>query len=489
MFIILAGSWRSDERLLLGSGIMGNQSVSRFWDKYSKKSKTYGVKAESILWVVKHAENYIKYYAKDKLASHNADCVTQYLKFKYRNPLLLDWQFRQILLAIKILFTEMVNVDWSATYAWDVWDKKASDLKSSHKSTKDFSPDELQQLKASLSGKSDSSKGLFKKIFMRYPHYIEGLVKSIRLQHYSIRTEEAYLGWFMRFLSFHDMKDPNELFEKDIEAYLEYLVFKRKVSSSTQSQALNALVYFYKSVLGRELSDALEFTRSKKPKRLPVVLSSNEVNKIFSLMGHESVHSLMTNLLYGCGLRLMECLRLRILDVDFDYQQILIREAKGKKDRVVPMPKKVAERLHKQIEKVMTLHKSDVEQGYGDVFIPEALLRKYPSYEKDVKWQYVFPATVISKDPRSTAMRRHHLHESVLQKYIKRMASKAGILKRVTSHVFRHSFATHLLENGYDIRTVQELLGHADVSTTMIYTHVLNKPGVTVTSPLDMLGS
>ncbi|GMR16480.1 MAG: integron integrase IntIA [Gammaproteobacteria bacterium] len=291
----------------------------------------------------------------------------------------------------------------------------------------------------------------------------------------------------MRFLSFHNMKDPADLTEKDIESYLEYLVFKRKVSSSTQTQALNALVYFYKSVLARELSDCIEFTRSKKPKRLPVVLSTKEISEFISLIGNESVHSLMVHLLYGCGMRLMECVRLRILDVDFDYQQILVREAKGKKDRVVAMPKKLSERLKKQIEAVKVLHQRDIEQGYGSVFMPEALLRKYPSFASDIKWQYVFPATVISKDPRSGVMRRHHLHETVLQKYVKRHADKTGITKRVTCHVLRHSFATHLLENGYDIRTVQELLGHADVSTTMIYTHVLNKPGVTVTSPLDML--
>jgi len=466
---------------------MNDLSISRFWNKFSSKSKKYGVKPDAVLWMVKHAERYIKFYPDDKLAHHRAEFVTQYLKEKYRNPLLLDWQFRQILLTIKILFTEMVHVDWGKEYAWEMWDKKAGILKSANKTVKDFSSDDLKRLKESLSDKNDSSKGLFKKVFARYPEYIERLVKSIRLQHYSIRTEEAYLGWFMRFLSFHKMKDPAELLEKDIEEYLEFLVFKRKVSSSTQSQALNALVYFYKSVLDRELSDCIEFTRSKKPRRLPVVLSSNEVNKLLSLMNDKSMHSLLASLMYGCGMRLMECVRLRILDVDFDYQQILVREAKGKKDRVVPMPKKIADRLQAQIEVVKVLHQGDVERGYGTVFMPEALLRKFPSYEKDIKWQYVFPANTISKDPRTGIMRRHHLHESVVQKYVKRLADKAGFNKRVTCHVLRHSFATHLLENGYDIRTVQELLGHADVSTTMIYTHVLNKPGVTVTSPLDML--
>ncbi len=466
---------------------MKDQSISRFWDKFSKKSMRYGVKADAVRWMVRHAEGYIKYYPDDRLASHRAEFVTKYLNDKCRDPLLLDWQFRQIILAIRILFTEMVQHDWAENYAWEMWDKKARLLKSSHKSAEDFLEDELNRLKESLNEKNDSANGLFKVVFSEYPHYLERLVKSIRLQQYSLRTEEAYLSWFMRFLSFHNMKDPADLTEEDIKNYLEYLVFKRNVSSSTQSQALNALVYFYKSVLNRDLSNNIEFLRSRKPRHLPVVLSTNEINTLFSFMDNDSIHSLMLHLLYGCGMRLMECVRLRILDVDFDYQQILVRNAKGKKDRVVPIPKIVVERLKEQIEKVKLLHQRDLEQGYGSVFMPEALVRKYPSFDKDIKWQYVFPATVISKDPRSGVMRRHHINETVLQKYIKKLADKAGIMKRVTCHILRHSFATHLLENGYDIRTVQELLGHTNVSTTMIYTHVLNKPGVTVTSPLDLL--
>ena len=466
---------------------MKDQSVSRFWEKFSFKSKKYGVKAKSVRWLVKHAESYIKQYPDVKLALHSEDFVTNYLSDKCRDKLLFGWQFRQVLLAIKILFTEMVHVEWAEGYLWDKWNEKSNSLKSADYLKKEYSPEDMKRLKESLNEKNDSSEGLFNKVFSQHPQHVENLVKSIRVNFYSKRTEKAYLGWFMRFIAFNDMRDPVELTEKDIVVYLEYLVFKRKVSSSTQSQALNSLVYFYKNVLGRELSDCIEFTRSKKPKRLPVVLSANEIKKIFHQMDETSMHSLMANLLYGCGMRLMECVRLRILDIDFDYQQIIVREAKGKKDRVVPMPKKIAERLKKQIFDVQVLHQQDLEQGYGSVYMPEALLRKYPSFDKDIKWQYVFPATVISKDVRSGIMRRHHIHETVLQKYIRRIANKSGVQKRVTSHVLRHSFATHLLENGYDIRTVQELLGHADVSTTMIYTHVLNKPGVTVTSPLDML--
>ena len=466
---------------------MKDQSISRFWGKFSNKSIRYGVKPKSVRWMVRHAERYIKYFAVVRLAGHKPEFVTQYLNEKCRDSLLLDWQFRQIILAIRILFTEMVQVDWAENYAWEMWEKKARLLKSSHKTAEDFSEDDLNRLRESLAEKNDSTNGLFKVVFSRYPQYIERLIKSIRLQQYSIRTEEAYLSWFMRYLSFHNMKDPADLAEEDIKTYLEYLVFKRNVSSATQSQALNALVYFYKSVLNREFSNNIDFMRAKKPKRLPVVLSAKEINTLFSFMDNDSVHSLMIHLLYGCGMRLMECVRLRILDIDFDYQQILVRNAKGNKDRVVPIPKIVVERLKMQIEKVKELHQGDLQQGYGSVYLPEALSRKYPSIDKDIKWQYLFPSSVISKDPRSGVMRRHHINETVVQKYVKKLALKAGIMKRVTCHVLRHSFATHLLENGYDIRTVQELLGHTNVSTTMIYTHVLNKPGITVTSPLDLL--
>ncbi|MCW8900894.1 MAG: integron integrase [Gammaproteobacteria bacterium] len=312
------------------------------------------------------------------------------------------------------------------------------------------------------------------------------MIKCIRTNHYSKRTEHTYLGWFMRFIAFHHFKDPLELSDKDIAAYLEYLVFKRKVSSSTQALALNSIIFFYKKVIEREVSDDIQFFRSKKPKRLPVVLSKNEVRMLLNEMSNP-IWRLMAHLLYGCGMRLMEAVRLRILDVDFDYHQILIRNAKGKKDRVVPIPDKLINSLRDQIKYASELHQDDIKTGFGSVYIPEALSRKYPNAAFELRWQYVFPAMTISADPLSGIRRRHHIHETGLQKNIKSSAERVGILKRVTCHVLRHSFATHLLENGYDIRTVQELLGHADVSTTMIYTHVLNKPGVTVTSPLDML--
>ena len=267
---------------------------------------------------------------------------------------------------------------------------------------------------------------------------------------------------------------------------VEDLVVSRNASAGTQSQALNALVFFYRRVLGRELSERIEFVRSKKHRRLPVVLTPGEISRLLGYIdGH--THRLMAALLYGCGLRLMECVRLRVLDVDFGYDQILVRETKGRRDRVVPIPAACADELRRQIDKVRALHDEDLARGFGRVFLPDALRRKYPSAEAELRWQYVFPASRISADPRTGEVRRHHVHENSLQRHIRKAAMLAQIDKKVNCHALRHSFATHLLENGYDIRTVQELLGHANVSTTMIYTHVLNKPGVTVRSPLDEL--
>lgn len=268
--------------------------------------------------------------------------------------------------------------------------------------------------------------------------------------------------------------------------YLTYLSTQRRVTASTQKQALCAIVYLLRHVLQKDIGNFADFVKASTPRRLPVVLSKPEVKAVLEGMG-DKTYALMAGLLYGGGLRITECLRLRIKDIDFDYQKIHIFNGKGNKDRVVPLPKTQRIALEHQIAAVGQLHKDDLQRGFGEVYIPQALSRKYPNAKKELRWQYLFPSTKLSIDPRSNCTRRHHLHESGLQKCVKKAADDAGISKRVTSHTFRHSFATHLLEAGYDIRTVQELLGHADVSTTMIYTHVLNKPGVTVNSPMDNL--
>jgi len=466
---------------------MDDSSVARFWDKYISKTTAYGVRRHQAYWYVRHAEAYIKSVNGVRLLEHTSAYLESYLAQKYDKGRLQGWQLEQIILALKILFTDMVNVSWASSFAWDSWREKARVLESQ-------SPDKGESkylvdfgwLKHELENNSDNRSELFARVFETFPHYIERLICEIRLRKYSLRTEQAYLGWFLRYLSFHNFSDPTTLNENEIKCYLEHLVIQRKVSSSTQAQALNAIVFFYKQVLLRDISDNIEFSRSRKPKRLPVVLSQDEVKLLFSEIDID-MSLVMAKLLYGCGMRLMECVRLRVLDIDFDYKKIIIRQAKGKKDRVVPMPLQLVDELRAQLDKVRVEHKSDLAQGYGRVYIPEALARKYPNAESEFRWQYVFSAKGVSKDPRSGVYRRHHVHERNLQRGIRSASEKAGLLKRVTSHTLRHSFATHLLESGSDIRTVQELLGHSDVSTTMIYTHVLNKPGVSVNSPLDSL--
>ncbi len=466
---------------------MTDQSVSRFWDNYIYKTKIYGIKRESARWYVRHAERYIKSMPNVRLAEHSAHDVENYLRAKDSQARLQDWQYKQIVISLKILFVDMVKTAWAKQFPWDEYIEHAESLPNSHATVaRDYQEVDLESITQGLLEKTEKNSGLFKKVFTQHPLHIQNLIKHIRIKHYSIRTEQSYLGWLLRYINYHSMKDPKTLSEPEIAQFLEYLVFKRKVSSSTQSQALNALIFFYKIVLNIELSDSIVFARSKKPKRLPVVLSMGEIKKLLNNIKHPTQY-LMANLLYGCGMRLMECVRLRIQDVDFDYHQILVRQAKGGKDRVVPIPKKLLMLLKDHIENVKDLHNEDLKEGYGSVYMPDALGRKYPNAAKEFRWQYVFPSSTISKDPRSKAIRRHHVHERGLQRQIKKSSEEMGITKKVSSHTLRHSFATHLLENGYDIRTVQELLGHADVSTTMIYTHVLNKPGVTVTSPLDML--
>jgi len=308
---------------------------------------------------------------------------------------------------------------------------------------------------------------------------------AMRQRHYSLKTEKSYVSWMKRFILFHNKRHPKDMGDVEIEQFLNHLVLKRGVSASTQAQALNAVVFLYKQVLEMEIGQFENLRKSNKPKRLPVVLSVSEVGQILSLL--DGRNRLMASLLYGSGLRLMECVRLRIQDIDFDYAQLHVRNGKGQKDRVTTLPKSLFNELRKQMEQARLIHQQDLEEGFGEVWLPPALSRKYPSAGREWGWQYLFPATKRSIDPTSGRERRHHLDEKVLQRAVKQAVRQSGITKRASCHTFRHSFATHLLERGQDIRTVQELLGHSDVSTTMIYTHVLNQGGMGVQSPLDAL--
>jgi len=312
---------------------------------------------------------------------------------------------------------------------------------------------------------------------------LDQLSEALRTKHYSYRTEETYIDWVRRFILFHNKQHPETMGATEIRAFLAHLATDRKVAASTQNQALSAILFLYREVLHKEIETIL-LTDAKRPERLPTVLNRDEVVRILAQL--RGTHKLMTQLLYGSGLRLMECVRLRVKDLDFEYKTITVRDGKGEKDRITPMPDSLIQPLQRQLERVRLLHEEDLAAGFGSVYLPNALDHKYPNAATELTWQYIFPAPKCSLDPRSPGiMRRHHLEPSGLQRSVKDAARKTGIHKRVTCHTFRHSFATHLLQNGYDIRTVQELLGHKDVRTTMIYTHVLQRGGLAVKSPLD----
>lgn len=319
----------------------------------------------------------------------------------------------------------------------------------------------------------------------KQPTLLEVVQQKVRVKHYSIRTEMQYLQWVKRFILFHHKRHPREMGGPEVEAFLSHLVTHGNVSSSTQNQALSALLFLYREVLGISLPWMDDVVRAKKPQRLPVVLSKQEVGKILDHM--QSTHGLIARLLYGTGIRIMECCRLRVQDIDFDRGELLIRNGKGAKDRVTMLPKSLVEPLRAHLIWRKALFDADAAKGKAEVYLPDALERKYVNAATSWAWQYVFCSGSYSVDPRSGRERRHHLDEKLVQRAVKKAVGLAGVNKPATPHTFRHSFATHLLEGGYDIRTVQELLGHSDVSTTMIYTHVLNKGGRGVSSPLDTL--
>ena len=308
--------------------------------------------------------------------------------------------------------------------------------------------------------------------------------EALRNRHYSLRTEQTYLSWVRQYILYHNKRHPRDMGVAEINAFITHLVNQKTVSASTQNQAISAVLFLYRQVLQIPLDErALMPIRPIKSKRVPTVLSREEAKRVIAQM--DGIYKIMTQLLYGSGLRLMEVMRLRVKDLDFANRQLIVRDGKGENDRVSMFPDVLLEPLRLHLSRVKAQHEVDLSLGYGTVHLPYALERKYPNANREFAWQYIFPAPVLSIDPVSGLKRRHHLNEANLQRVVKQAGRLAGIDKPVTPHVFRHSFATHLLENGYDIRTVQELLGHKDVKTTMIYTHVLQRGGMAVKSPLD----
>ncbi|MBI5100102.1 MAG: integron integrase [Nitrospirae bacterium] len=439
-----------------------------FWTKYFNCVLKSGIPESKSKWYASWVKQYTDFMKGKAFPECSLEDVQRFLTYLSGKDRIQDWQMEQAKEALLIVYRDIFCVSWSSQIT--ALNLKNPFSKRNHSvSTGEYAKfqDELPRLE---------NNAAHKNIFDR-------LRTEMRFRHYSIRTEKTYEQWIRRFLQFNNMKSAEQIAAGDIKSYLNYLAEKRMVSASTQNQSLNALVFLYEQVLKREIGEIGDFTRAKRPKRLPVVLTRDEVNRLLNNL--TGTYALMAGLLYGSGLRLMECIRLRIKDVDFEQKQILVREGKGQKDRVTMLPKSFLNPLREHIARVKELHEKDLSEGYGEVYIWPSLSRKYPNAAREWIWQYVFPADRLSVDPRTQKVRRHHIHETVLQRAVKRAAFKTGFTKRISCHTLRHSFATHLLENGYDIRTVQELLGHSDVSTTMIYTHVLNTPGLAVRSPVD----
>lgn len=515
---------------------MGQQAVVMpdpdLWDRYlnilSKKFKT----TARVRWTVIRVERYLHADPDTPFAARDASHVSAYLSRVAESGRVSDWQFRQIIGALEVLFVEATRAPWARDVDWQFWYRRAAAIEKTKddsgwsrlrraalepvpaaKKKRDESPGKARcestrgpapartprrapppgnpspdptaaRTEPAPARRSRRSPQL-QKLRENHARLLRQLSAEIRRRGYSLRTETAYEDWVLRFLHFNQPHAPETLGAADIVRYLEYLAVERNVAASTQNQALNGIAFLYREILGVPLDSFANFTRAKRSRRLPVVLTRTEVRALLDAI--EGVSALMARLMYGTGMRLMECVRLRVKDVDFAYSQIIVRDAKGAKDRVVPLPEALVPALNDQLARVRRLHTEDLANGFGKVHLPTALARKYGNAPREWRWQFVFPSERLSVDPRSQETRRHHLHENTLQKAIRRGSARADITKKVSSHTLRHSFATHLIEAGYDIRTVQELLGHADVSTTMIYTHVLNRGGRAVRSPLDAL--
>jgi integron integrase len=443
-----------------------SNKVNKFWDSYRQAAIASGVPAKNAEWYLKWAEKFAVATKGKPIRERSVADIRKFLFELSIQRSIHSWQVHQAEEALVFLYEGFLKLDLGLNTVRPLvpWPGISNpSLKAP------------QQFKDRALSKTEE-KARYGELYSRFR-------SAMRVRHYSIRTERAYAQWIGRLLSFYKDKPAESIDTDDIQSYLNYLAEERKVAASTQNQALNAIVFFFKEVLKRDPGDFSDFVRAKQPLHVPEVLTRSEVERLLDAMS--GVNQLMAGLLYGAGLRLMECIRLRVKDIDFDAGRLTIRDGKGRKDRITMLPERFQHLLKQQLEQAQDLYESDLKKNVAGAYVWPGLNRKYPNAAKEWIWQYVFSSSRLSVDPRSHTTRRHHVHASSLQKAVKNAAARAGLSKRVTCHTLRHSFATHLLENGCDIRTVQELMGHSNVATTMIYTHVLNRPGLSVKSPAD----
>ena len=443
------------------------------WHRYKLALVDANVRHKYHPWYVRHVKQFLACFADQRLSDIDVSQMKAHLDNLDPHQFENDWQHVQYIDAIDILISNTAGLVWGSDFPWEQYKQEIQSVDINHPT-----------LARETNGIDPVEPVFSKQLSDTHAEVISELARELKIRDYAIRTEQTYCHWVQRFLLENNSCATSELNQKQVKTFLSNLVLRRNVSRSTQSVALSSLAFFFKEILKKELLEIEHFKSSRRAK-LPVVLTHAEVHRLFAQMN--GIHLLMSRLMYGSGMRIIECIRLRIKDIDFTYQTISVMNSKGGKSRRVPLPEKCIEELREQIKNTSALHDEDLALGFGEVFLPDALARKYPSAATEKAWQYVFPGKRLSVDPRSGLTRRHHQHETSLQRAFKSAAAKAGISKQVSSHCMRHSFATHLLESNYDIRTVQELLGHSDVSTTMIYTHVMNRPGIApVVSPLDV---
>jgi integron integrase len=437
-----------------------------FWNRYWDELRREGVPQGKSPWYERWVVQFIRFIRPRRLKESTPQDVTDWLRLLASQPGAEAWKVQQADRAVRVLFQRLIKTAWAME-----WPTGYLGMDDGESWIGVSSPVELPVRESEA------------EVRRQYEGPLRKALRALRVLHYSYRTEETYLGWAVRFLTFAGAPTAEGPTTEQVRDFLEQLAVRGKVAASTQRQALNALVFFFREGLGRRLGDLGQFEKAKRPRKLPVVLTVEEVDRMLARL--TGTYRLMAELLYGCGLRLMECVRLRVQDIDLARGQIAVRCGKGAKDRAVMLPQAVAEKLSKQLAVSQAIHQADLAAGHGEVYLPDAVAHKHPGAGRQWMWQYVFPADRLSVDPRGQKVRRHHVNEVSLERAVARAAQESEIHKPVSPHVLRHSFATHMLEDGTDVRTVQELMGHKDLTTTQIYLHVMQKPGMGVRSPLD----